>query len=156
VLYRPRQWGETTFARQVAGTTKAEYFDLKYPVSQRRRSEPMLALRDLRGLVIVDEVLRQPESFPVLRVLADRKPLLARFLILGLKSGMACTGQHYIDACCPFRFGSRTTVRGVSGAGMLPAGQQNGSSGACEDTRASAKFSGFDPLGLEPARAVIC
>jgi hypothetical protein len=106
VLYRPRQWGETTFARQVAGTTKAEYFDLKDPVSQRRRSEPMLALRDLRGLVIVDEVHRQPELFPVLRVLADRKPLLARFLILGLKSGMACTGQHYIDACCPFRFGS--------------------------------------------------
>jgi predicted AAA+ superfamily ATPase len=35
----------------------------------------MLALRDLRGLVIIDEVQRRPGLFPGLRVLADRKPL---------------------------------------------------------------------------------
>jgi predicted AAA+ superfamily ATPase len=46
----------------------------------------MLALQDLRGLVVIDEVQRQPELFPVLRVLTDRKPLPACFLILGSAS----------------------------------------------------------------------
>jgi predicted AAA+ superfamily ATPase len=86
VLYGPRQCGKTTLARQIARTTEAEYFDLEDPVSQRRLSEPILALRDIRGLVIIDEVHRQPNLFPILRVLADRKPLPARFLILGSAS----------------------------------------------------------------------
>jgi len=86
VLYGPRQCGKTTLARQVADAEAAEYFDLEDPVSQRRLSEPMLALRELRGLVVIDEVQRQPGLFPILRVLADRKPLLARFLILGSAS----------------------------------------------------------------------
>ena len=55
-------------------------------MDQRRLSEPMLALGELRGLVVIDEVQRQPGLFPVLRVLADRKPLPARFLILGSAS----------------------------------------------------------------------
>ena len=86
VLYGPRQCGKTTLARQVARAAAAEYFDLEDPVSQRRLSEPMLALGELRGLVVIDEVQRQPGLFPVLRVLADRKPLPARFLILGSAS----------------------------------------------------------------------
>jgi hypothetical protein len=85
-LYGPRQCGKTTLARQIAETGRAEYFDLEDPVSQRRLSEPMLALRDLRGLVVIDEVQRQPGLFPILRVLADRTPLPARFLILGSAS----------------------------------------------------------------------
>ena len=85
-LYGPRQCGKTTLARQIAEAGTAEYFDLEDPVSQRRLSEPMLALRDLRGLVVIDEVQRQPGLFPILRVLADRKPLPARFLILGSAS----------------------------------------------------------------------
>jgi uncharacterized protein len=86
VLYGPRQCGKTTLARQVAAGAKTEYFDLEDPVSQRRLSEPMLALRELRGLIVIDEVQRQPELFPILRVLADRKPLPARYLILGSAS----------------------------------------------------------------------
>lgn len=86
VLYGPRQCGKTTLARQVAAAGKAEYFDLEDPVSLRRLSEPMLALRELRGLVVLDEVQRQPELFPILRVLADRSPLPTRFLILGSAS----------------------------------------------------------------------
>ena len=46
----------------------------------------MTALRDLKGLTVIDEIQRRPELFPVLRVLADRKPLPARFLILGSAS----------------------------------------------------------------------
>jgi hypothetical protein len=85
-LYGPRQCGKTTLARQVAVEHKAHYFDLEDPVSLRRLDEPMTALRVLRGLVVIDEVQRRPEIFPQLRVLADRKPLPARFLILGSAS----------------------------------------------------------------------
>ena len=86
VLYGPRQCGKTTLARQIAEAQTVGYFDLEDPASQRRLSQPMLALRDLRGLVVIDEVQRQPDLFPILRVLADRKPLPARFLILGSAS----------------------------------------------------------------------
>lgn len=47
----------------------------------------MTALRPLEGLVVIDEVQRRPELFPVLRVLADRQGATARFLILGSASG---------------------------------------------------------------------
>ncbi len=43
----------------------------------------MTALQDLQGLVVIDEVQRRPDLFPVLRVLCDRVPLPASFLILG-------------------------------------------------------------------------
>ena len=46
----------------------------------------MLALKELKGLVVIDEIQRLPELFPVLRVLADRSPLPCRFLILGSAS----------------------------------------------------------------------
>lgn len=39
----------------------------------------MTALRELEGLVVVDEIQRRAEIFPVLGVLADRRPLPARF-----------------------------------------------------------------------------
>jgi predicted AAA+ superfamily ATPase len=86
VLYCPRQCGKTTLARGIAHAGITNYFDLENPVDQRRLSEPMLALGELRGLVVIDEVQRQPGLFPALRVLADRKPLPARFLILGSSS----------------------------------------------------------------------
>jgi uncharacterized protein len=85
-LTGPRQCGKTTLAREIAGSTPAEFFDLEDPVSQRRLAEPMTALRQLKGLVVIDEVQRQPDLFPILRVLADRKPLSARFLVLGSAS----------------------------------------------------------------------
>jgi predicted AAA+ superfamily ATPase len=85
-LYGPRQCGKTTVAREIAGANPAGYFDLEDPVSERRLAEPMLALRSLRGLVVIDEVQRKPDLFPILRVLADRRPLPARFLVLGSAS----------------------------------------------------------------------
>ena len=85
-LLGPRQCGKTTLARQLAESSKSTYFDLENPVDLARLSEPMTALQSLRGLIVIDEVQRHPDLFPVLRVLLDRKPVRTRFLILGSAS----------------------------------------------------------------------
>src|SRR5262245_20014359 len=82
-LLGPRQCGKTTLARQFVPADSINYFDLEDPQSLARLTEPDLALRPLKGLVVIDEVQRRPDLFPLLRVLADRKPLRRRFLILG-------------------------------------------------------------------------
>ena len=87
VLTGPRQCGKTTLARGFLDEDSVNYFDLEDPVSLARLEEPMTALRPLHGLVVIDEVQRLPDLFPVLRVLADRRPKPARFLILGSASG---------------------------------------------------------------------
>jgi hypothetical protein len=85
-LIGPRQSGKTTLARQIMPSDSPRYFDLEEPTSLARLAEPMTALAPLRGVVVIDEVQRRPDLFPILRVLADRKPLPARFLILGSAS----------------------------------------------------------------------
>lgn len=85
-LLGPRQCGKTTLARQFVPAQSLNYFDLEDPASLARLMEPDTALRPLRGLVVIDEIQRRPQLFPLLRVLADRKPLPARFLILGSAS----------------------------------------------------------------------
>ena len=85
-LLGARQVGKTTLARELAGKTTEHYFDLEDPVVASLMEEPMSALSSLRGLVIIDEVQRQPGIFPVLRVLADRVDSPATFLILGSAS----------------------------------------------------------------------
>jgi len=85
-LVGPRQSGKTTLARQFVPPDSIHYFDLEDLTSLARLEEPMTALRDLRGLVVIDEIQRRPDLFPILRVLSDRTPLPARFLILGSAS----------------------------------------------------------------------
>jgi uncharacterized protein len=85
-LIGPRQSGKTTLAQMFVPPDSVNYFDLEDPVSLIRLEEPMTALRDLAGLVVIDEIQRRLELFPILRVLADRRPLQARFLILGSAS----------------------------------------------------------------------
>jgi predicted AAA+ superfamily ATPase len=84
----PRQVGKTTLARALArqwrGATTV--FDLEDPRDVERLADPGLALRPLRGLVVIDEIQRRPDLFPVLRVLADRDRRPARFLVLGSAS----------------------------------------------------------------------
>ncbi|UCF16386.1 MAG: ATP-binding protein [Phycisphaerales bacterium] len=85
-LLGPRQCGKTAMACHFATGKQTEYFDLEDPTDLRRLENPSLALRPLKGLVVIDEIQRKPELFPLLRVLADRKPLPAKFLILGSAS----------------------------------------------------------------------
>jgi uncharacterized protein len=82
-----RQSGKTTLARRLAAATRsATVFDLENENDVARLGDPSLALRRLRGLVVLDEIQRRPELFPMLRVLADRPGKPARFLVLGSAS----------------------------------------------------------------------
>lgn len=84
-----RQCGKTTLARMYADRFVNEpltRFDLEDPTHLARLESPMLALEQLQGLVIIDEVQRSPGLFEILRVLVDRENNSARFLILGSAS----------------------------------------------------------------------
>ena len=90
-LLGPRQCGKTTLARAYLAEWErdlpaANYFDLEDPTDLTRLDDAKLGLEDLRGLVVIDEVQRRPELFPVLRTLIDRVDQPARFLILGSAS----------------------------------------------------------------------
>lgn len=85
-LLGPRQVGKTTLARQFAQKREAAFFDLESEPDLRRLQNPELALGNLHGLVILDEIQLKPELFAVLRVLVDRPENQARFLILGSAS----------------------------------------------------------------------
>ncbi len=80
-----RQVGKTTLANLIAppASARTTRFDLENPSDLARLADPMLALQGLTGVVVLDEVQRRPELFPILRVLADRKPVRTRFLVLG-------------------------------------------------------------------------
>jgi len=82
----PRQSGKTTLARRLAAVRRAHFFDLENQDDATRLSDPVPALRRLKGVAVLDEIQRKPELFETLRVLSDRRPLPCRFLILGSAS----------------------------------------------------------------------
>ncbi len=85
-LLGPRQSGKTTLARMLVSPDAENYFDLESPDSLRRLDQPETALAQLRGLVVIDEVQRRPELFPILRVLIDRPRSKLKLLLLGSAS----------------------------------------------------------------------
>lgn len=91
-LLGPRQCGKTTLAREVAREKGARIFDLENPEDAAALENPMMALGSLKGLVVLDEVQRKPELFPVLRVLMDRPGVPAKFLLLGSASPFVVRG----------------------------------------------------------------
>ena len=91
-LLGPRQCGKTTVARMIGERRPSTYFDLENPVDVRRLSAPLTVLEALSGLIIIDEVQRQPELFELLRVLVDRPGNSAHFLLLGSASPQLVRG----------------------------------------------------------------
>jgi len=87
-LLGARQVGKTTLAGTLGAAFKGPVtpFDLEDPRSVARLADPMLTLDPLRGLIILDEIQHRPDLFTSLRVLADRRPTRARFLVLGSAS----------------------------------------------------------------------
>ena len=86
LLTGPRQAGKSTLARTVVDPMPSHVFDLEDPRDDARLAEPMLALRDLDGTVVIDEAQRRQDLFPLLRVLADEDDRPGRFLVLGSAS----------------------------------------------------------------------
>ena len=82
----PRQVGKTTLARSLLPSGSPNWFDLEDPQVEAQLASPMVALKDLQGLVVIDEIQHAPELFRVLRVLIDRPDNAARFLLLGSAS----------------------------------------------------------------------
>jgi predicted AAA+ superfamily ATPase len=78
----PRQCGKTTLAH---GFEFDHYFDLENPRDEARLDNPQIALEDLKGLIVIDEIQLQPELFPLLRYLVDNQPE-QKYLILGSAS----------------------------------------------------------------------
>ncbi len=141
-LLGARQCGKTTLARLLVRPDSLNYFDLEDPQSLARLDEPATALRPLKGLVVIDEIQRRPDLFPLLRVLADRQPLPARFLILGSASpellrqssetlagrletvhlegfrladlGAASQGRHWLRGGFPLSFTARTEASSLA------------------------------------------
>ena len=87
-LLGPRQCGKTTLARTIVAATDSptRLFDLEHPADEAALQNPLLVLEPLRGLIVIDEVQRMPELFPLLRVLIDRPEHPAQFLLLGSAS----------------------------------------------------------------------
>ena len=78
----PRQCGKTTLARTLAADS---YFDLENPQDLARLEQPQLALEDLAGIIVIDEIQRLPDLFPLLRYLVDQGKK-RKFVILGSAS----------------------------------------------------------------------
>ena len=78
----PRQAGKTTLARQFDSD---QFFDLENPRDAALLAEPQLALESLRGLIVIDEVQRAPDLFPLIRHLVDTHEE-QRYLMLGSAS----------------------------------------------------------------------
>ena len=80
-----RQVGKTTLAKQFISSypLPCHVFDLEKPSDIARLTDPELALSPLSGLIVIDEVQLKPGLFPLIRVLVDRRPSPARFLLLG-------------------------------------------------------------------------
>ncbi|MFH1998937.1 MAG: ATP-binding protein, partial [Planctomycetota bacterium] len=77
-----RQSGKTTLAKQLQFD---HYFDLENPRDLARLDHPQLALEDLQGLIVIDEIQRKPELFTLLRYLVDNNDN-QKYLILGSAS----------------------------------------------------------------------
>jgi len=78
----PRQCGKTTLARSFNAD---HLFDLENPRDAARLDQPQLALENLAGLIVIDEIQRMPDIFPLLRFLVDRDDH-QKYLILGSAS----------------------------------------------------------------------
>jgi predicted AAA+ superfamily ATPase len=115
-----RQVGKTTLARRVSSQWPGPvlFLDLEDPSHLAQLTDPLLALRDRSGLIVIDEVQRRPDLFPVLRVLADRPDRPATFLILGSAS------PHLLRQSSETLAG-RIAYHEVSGFGLDEVGASN-------------------------------
>jgi hypothetical protein len=90
-LIGPRQVGKTTLAFLIKEQRSCLYLDLENPADRQKLSEPTLLFAQYENeLVILDEIHRVPDLFPVLRGIIDQgrrqEKRYGRFLLLGSAS----------------------------------------------------------------------
>jgi predicted AAA+ superfamily ATPase len=86
VLLGPRQVGKTTLARSLVRADTV-FLDMERPADVARVHDAETYLGTVADkLVVIDEIQRKPELFPMLRVLIDQDRRSSRFLLLGSAS----------------------------------------------------------------------
>ncbi|MCY7307853.1 MAG: ATP-binding protein [Rhodoferax sp.] len=88
-LLGARQVGKTTLARSYVQRHRCSYFDLEDPQALAELAQPQAVLQGLLTegrTVVIDEVQRRPDLFPLLRTLIDQHNRNAQFLLLGSAS----------------------------------------------------------------------
>jgi len=85
----PRQIGKTTLAISLIPAINKEvvYLDLELPADVNRLSNPQMFFEsNLDKCVIIDEIQRIPDLFPVIRAVIDQHRVPGRFILLGSAS----------------------------------------------------------------------
>lgn len=83
----PRQIGKTTLARAIMEGREAVYLDLESPSDVIRLTDAEnFLLSQSEKLIVIDEVQRMPELFPILRSVIDRNRKNGKFILLGSAS----------------------------------------------------------------------
>ncbi len=85
----PRQVGKTTLVKHLSKSLTKEtiYLDLEHPQDLSKLTDPVLFFkRNQHKCIILDEIQRMPELFPILRSMVDLERSPARFIILGSAS----------------------------------------------------------------------
>jgi len=126
----PRQCGKTTLARQFAEKQSSKtvtYFDLENIEDlSRLEHNAQHLLGGLTGLIVIDEIQKRPDLFPILRVLIDRKAD-QQFLILGsasreliAQSSESLAGRIVYLELCPFDLSEATHEKQLWQRGGFP------------------------------------
>ncbi len=114
-LLGPRQCGKTTLAKTFVSqinppVPRQNYFDLENPFDLARLADPYDVLKSLKGMIVIDEIQRMPDIFPVLRVLYDEFDDKS-FLLLGSASKQliqhsseTLTGRIHYKEIFPFGY----------------------------------------------------
>ena len=134
VLLGPRQCGKTRLARQyfksyfkTDNVTSPNYFDLEDFEDLERLIDPRLALGSLKGLIVIDEIQKRPDLFPMLRVLIDANRQTQRYLILGSasrdlirQSSETLAGRISYIELTPFNFSETKSIEQLWSRGGFP------------------------------------
>lgn len=85
----PRQVGKTTLAKEIITRLPNEsvYLDLENPSDLSALNHPVEFLNSFSGkTIVIDEIQRKPDLFPVLRSVIDKQRINGRFILLGSAS----------------------------------------------------------------------
>jgi uncharacterized protein len=117
-LLGPRQAGKTTLAKSIAKTLKKKslYLDMENPDDRFLLQNPLPFFdRHKNDCIIIDEVQRMPELFPLLRSVIDKHRKSGRFLLLGsaspdllAKSSETLAGRIFYHELSPFTINETT------------------------------------------------